>query len=280
MEATMMERKAAQSVGFGNAFRIQMRLLWNSRRPLLLVLGLLGVLALAGEPWNDNPLARLFTAWPLWAILVGPLWAFAVYHNEGPSDRLYFWSQPVERHSHSLARLAAGITWLWIAYGVLVVAGIAIGLMDGDAWQLAELSVAGWVNYFVAPVIGFLGVSLLTLTTDHPIRWTFGLILGFSILVSLLHESFGLAEEVEWVLQPLSEPWGLGMTLVGALGTGVSQVQHLIERMADPTVQHRTTFDVGLWWTAMPLWLLLFAGLVVGVATRHPDRLPGWRRRR
>ncbi|MEJ2502632.1 MAG: hypothetical protein P8177_04825 [Gemmatimonadota bacterium] len=280
MEATVAERRSSHAVGFGQAFRAQFGLLGWSRRPLVLFVALLGLLALAGEPWNQSPLARFLNWWPLWVVPIGPLWAFAVFHNEGPSDRLYFWSQPVARHTHSLARLGAGVAWLWIAYALLILAGLVFGLLDGNAWQLAELGPAAWANYFAAPAIGFLGVSLLTLTTDHPIRWTLGLILGFGIVTSFAHESLGLADEVEWLLQPLSEEWGLGMTLVGPLGTEVARVGHLIERMADPAVQFRSSFDVRLWWTAMPLWLLFFAGLVVAAATWHPDVFPHWPRRR
>ena len=280
MEATVRERQASQPVGFGHAFRVQLRLLWTSRRPLMLILGLVGVLALAGEPWNTDELARFLHAWIIWALLVGPLWAYAVFHDEGPSDRLYFWAQPVGRTAHALARVAAGLAWLWVAYAVLVLAGLAAGLLEGEAWQLGELGAAAWVNYFVAPAMGYLAVSVLTLTTDHPVRWTLGLIVGFGVLVSLLHETFGLAEKVEWALKPLSEPWGLGLTLVGALGTGVAQVEHIIERMADPAAQYRTTFDVGLWWKAMPLWLLFLVALVAGAAVRHPDTFPRWRKGR
>ncbi len=109
------ERSEPRPLGFGAAFVRQFGLLWSSRRPLLLMVALLALLVLAGDPWSTDPKARLFTFWPLWLVIVGPVWAFTVFSNEGPSARLYHWSLPVDRAAHTLARLAAGLAWLWIA---------------------------------------------------------------------------------------------------------------------------------------------------------------------
>lgn len=265
-------------VGFGGAFARQFRFLWMSRRPLLLFVGLLGVLALAGEPWTDNPLARFLTVWPVWLIFVGPIWAFAVFHNEGPSRRLYHWSQPVARGSQALARVAAGLAWLWLLYAVLVVAALIIGGMDGEAWQLSEVSLAGWVNFFTGPLIGYLVVSMLTLTSDYPIRWFFGVIFLGPLLISLLNEWLGLDGVVRTLLTPLTDrDWGLGLTVIGGLGMSVARIAHALsgrEPAGEPD------FDISHWWLATPFWILLLAAMVWLLARRHPDTLPRWRRSR
>lgn len=279
MEAAIQLERTYRPVGLGGAFTRQFRLLWTSRRPLLLLVALLAVLVLAGEPWSDAPLARFLTVWPVWLIPVGPIWAFAVFHNEGPSHRLYHWSQPVARDTHALARIAAGVAWLWLLYGVLILAGLVFGAVDGDAWQLAEVSAAGWVNLFTAPLLGYLGVCLLTIPSDYPIRWFFGILFLVPLLISLLAEWLELDEAARLILRPLGDPaWGLGITMVGALGASVDRIETALRAAADPAFQHRHAFEVGTWWVATPLWVLLLVALVWFLSTRHPDVLPRWRR--
>ncbi|NIU77485.1 MAG: hypothetical protein GWN71_29205, partial [Gammaproteobacteria bacterium] len=52
-------------------------------------------------------------------------------------------------------------------------------MADGEAWQLAEIGVGGWLNFFTGPLIGYLAVSILTVPSDYPIRWFFGLLFLF-----------------------------------------------------------------------------------------------------
>jgi hypothetical protein len=276
MDTAMKLEGTYQPMGFGGAFTRQFRFLWTSRRPLLLFVGLAGILALAGEPWTDNPLARLLTIWPVWLIFVGPIWGFAVFHNEGPGSRHYHWSQPVARDVHSLARVAAGLAWLWLLYALLIVVALVIGGLDGDLWQFTEVGLAGWVNYFTAPLIGYLAISLLTIPSDYPIRWFLGIIFLFPILVSLLDEWATLESLVRTLLKPLSHPaWGLGITIIGPLGVSVSRIHGLLQ----PEIgQGGPDFDLGVWWLATTFWVLLLAAVVWALARRHPDTLPRWRR--
>jgi hypothetical protein len=278
------------AMGFGGDLRRQFRFLWRSRRPALLFVALLAILVLAGDPWTDDAKMRLLTVWPVWLVFIGPVWAFAVFHNEGPSKRYYFWSQPTGRSAHSLARIVAGLAWLWVIFAALVLAGWVIGLMDGDAWQMAEVGVAGWVNFLSGPLIGYLAVSILTLPSDYPLRWFFGIIFVIPLVVSLfvdwlnvgssdggVSSAFGTA--VRTLLEPLgNEDWGLGVTMIGGLGKAVAQLEHTLSVMHDPTYAGSTNFDAAAqWWTATPLWSLFFAAIVVFIATRHPDTLPKWR---
>lgn len=266
-------------LGFGGAFLQQFRLLWMSRRPLLLMVAFLGLLALAGEPWNESSLTRLLTLWPLWLMFVGPFWAFAVWHQEGPSNRLYFWSQPVSRTGQSLARVAAGAAWLWVLYALLILAAFVFAAFDGDAGQLLEIGPAGWVSLFASPLIGYLIISVLAVPSDYPIRWFLGFLFGVPITISLLDEWVGLEDVVSTILTPLiDERWGLGVTLIAPFLIEISELQHLIDAGGSGMANQDTDFSLRLWWMIVPLWIAFWAGLTALLAARHPDGFPRWRR--
>ena len=271
----MKQDQTHEAVGFGGAFVRQFKFLWMSRRPLLLAVAVLAVLVLAGEPWTSDSKMRLLTVWPIWLVIVPIFWAFAVFHNEGPDDRFYFWSLPATRWHQTLARVAAGLAWLWVVYAALILGGGVFGLIDGDAWQLAEIGLAGWVNYFSGPLLTYLVICMLTIPSNYPIRWFFGLIFLVPLIISIMDEWLELEDAIETVFQPLiNETWGLGVAMIGGLGTEISQLEHTLRRMANPAYEGTTQFDVGTWWTVTPLWMLLFVAIVAFIATRHPDTLP------
>jgi hypothetical protein len=263
-------------VGFGGALTRQLGLLWASRRPLLLGVALLAVLVLAGEPWSDSALARLLAPWPVWLVAVGPIWAFAVFHNEGPSHRLYLWSAPVDRFQQTLARLVAGIVWLWALFGLLILTGVVMAAFDGNISQLGEVGVAGWVNMFTGPLLGYLCISFLTVASDYPIRWFFGILFVGPFVMSILDEWLGLESVVETLSQPLiAEQWGLFQVITGELGESALQVAARIQG-ADRAAP---IYDVTYWWPATALWILAGVAVVGFLASRHPDTLPRLRRR-
>lgn len=266
-------------LGFGEAVVRQLRLLWESRRPLLLGVALLALLGLAGEPWTTDPKMRLLKFWPLWLAVVGPVWAFAVFHHEGPSNRLYHWSMPVDRAQHTLARLVAGLVWLWVVCAVLIGVGIAMAAFDGNLWQLDSITAAAWVNFFTGPLLGYLAVSVLTVASDYPVRWFFGLLFVFPLTLSILDEWLGLGELVGVVLKPLaSSEWGLFPTMIAGLGSAVGALNDRLRAMADPTYVSKGNFVMDDWWLVTPLWALLIGGIVFFLASRHPDTLPRLRR--
>lgn len=278
MESTMTHNETYDPVGFGGAFVRQFRFLWTSRRPLLLAVALLAMLVLSGEPWVQDQKMRLLLLWPVWLIFVPIAWSFAVFHSEGPSKRLYFWSHPTDRSQHIMARILAGLAWMWIMYGVLILTGWVFGLADGNAWQMAEIDLAGWANFFTGSLLMYLAICLLTVPSDYPIRWFFGLIFFFPLLISMLVEWLEMEETVETVLHPLiDEEWGLGVTIIGGLGRAVQELEHTLRAMQNPSYSGTVEFDLGTWWMATPAWTLLMVAIVVFIATRHPDTLPKWR---
>jgi hypothetical protein len=213
----------------------------------------------------------------VWIYLVPIFWAFAVFHNEGPSSRFYFWSHPTSRAGHTMARLTAGLAWLWITYALLIAAGWAFGAADGDAWQMAEIGFAAWVNYFTGPLLIYLLISILTVPSDYPIRWFFGILFAIPLLVSALDSWIENTEELlETVFKPLvNEDWGFFVTTGGAMIREVEKLHVTLRSMADPTYAGSASFDMAAdWWLATPLWIVVMAGIVTFIATRHPDTLP------
>lgn len=271
MEATMQTHKGSEPMDAVDSFARQFRLLWTSRRPIMLLVAVLGLLALIGPPFIDTDMqvARLLPIW--WVlVLIGPVWAFAVFNNEGPGNRMYHWSQPVPRWIHSLARVAAGAAWLVVVYVVLLGAGLLFGAMDGNAWQYFQLPVAAWANFFTGPLIGYLGVSILAVISDHPIRWFFGLVFLLPLVMGLVLNALGLDRVMEVLAQPVTHSqWGLGQALAGAFGSSAMSVMAEAIGMAEQAMP-----EFRGWWVAMGLWLVLFGGLTVLVSTRHPDTLP------
>lgn len=107
-----------------------------------------------------------------WGGVIPLLWPFATaWKGEGPSDRAYHWTLPVDRARHQLLRtgagwvllvavLAVGLLLGWIG-GVLVQGSMAVG----DPEVLAGLLPAATVAYLVGA-----GFALLF---DRPVLWLF-----------------------------------------------------------------------------------------------------------
>ena len=111
-------------------------------------------------------------------IFAALFWALSVWMGEGPSRRSYHWTMPISRASHDLARVAAG--GLWLLLGILImwlaaIVGLAVG---GRLDAVGAVSVMGWVNYVVAPVIIYLLVSIAGVSSDRAGRLVAYVFLG------------------------------------------------------------------------------------------------------
>jgi hypothetical protein len=273
METVGLHR-AHEPIGFGGATVRQFLLLWTSRRPLLLLVGTAGLMALVGEPLGTSQVARLLLIWPVLVALVGPAWAFAVFNNEGPSQRLYHWSQPVGRAGQTMARIAAGAVWLVAVYALLVLLAVVFGAIDGNGEQLASLPAASWVNLFTGAIITYLAVSALTVATDYPFRWLFVILFLIPLLGTLILGSLDLEHVARTLVQPVSNPdWGLSFAITGALAPAASEI--MMAAMS-PRPAEAVAIPNG-WWLATVLWSLLLGGLVAGLSLIHPDRFPSLR---
>lgn len=268
---TVGSHHAHERIGFAGATVRQFLLLWTSRRPLLLLVGTAGLLALVGEPLGTSQIARLLLIWPVLVALVGPAWALAVFNNEGPSQRLYHWSQPVGRAGHTMARIAAGAVWLVTVYALLVLVAVAFGAIDGNGEQLAHLPAASWVNLFSGAILGYLAVSALAVATDHPFRWLFVIMFMIPLLGSLILGWLNLEHIARALVLPVTNPeWGFSFALTGALAPVATEI-------LSATMSPRPVEPVAIppaWWLAMVLWSILLGGMVALLSLVHPDRFP------
>jgi len=261
----------SRSPGFSTAVRQQVLFLWATRRPHVLLAGLITVLALAG--WLPGPLTRVLSAWLVWLVVVGPVWALAVWHDEPPRRRQYLWSQPVSRSTQTLARVTAGMLWLLGAYALTLAAGAAVAVFSGQQAQLAAISGGAWLNLLSAPVLGYLAVSCLAVASDYPLRWLLGLLLVPTLVIAVVGEWLGITDS----LAPLLDRIGAFSPTSAVLGPAVVDIQRVVLELTGETPRMHFTGDTSFWWLALILWTLVLAGLLELLARLHPDRLPPWR---
>ena len=241
---------APSTLGTARAIQLQFRLLWLSRRPFGFLAGLVALQLLLGE--FETLRLRLFADGMVSILLVGPIWAFVVWNEETPSRRGYFWSQPVTRASQSVARVLAGLAWLWLIILAVLPVGLLIAARDGQLGMLSGVSLAGWATHLVAPTIIYVALSSLTVAVERPFWWLMGLLVFF--FVALLYGVIPSGRPSEYDLgYTLFAPWMETMSLTGA--------PPLIERL-DP-----------IWWIAWPLWVAAFSLLLCLAARVHPDWL-------
>ena len=158
------------------AFRAQLRLV--ARRRFEIVAATLVVAAsvavLASDVFARAPITLSQASAAFWSIgvLIALFWSFGVtWREEGPSDRAYHWTLPVDRSRHQLLRTAAGWVTLVGVLGVGLLAGwiggalVQGGMSVGRPQVLAAVLPAATVLYLVG--------GLFSLTTDRPLVWLF-----------------------------------------------------------------------------------------------------------
>lgn len=177
----------------------------------------------------------------------------AVWKGEGPEQRGYHHSMPVDHGQHAMMRTGAGLAWAlagvtaffaWI--GLLSVA-TGGGVASVEPWQ--------WAAPFVGATVLYLLGSALTLVTSHPWRWLGGGLVAFFFL--------GAFRAVE-ALQPLVD--AIGSILSGRYGlftllTGT--VENVMGRMVP---------DVGAWLASAGIWLVAAIVALVWAANRQPEQ--------
>jgi hypothetical protein len=144
-----------------------------------------------------------------------------------------------------------------------------VGALDGNAAALGGLSTLAWVNLFTGPLIGYMGSSVLTVSSDHPLRWVLLLWL-FLLILALLSHWLGTDRLERLMGAVLNHPdWGLALAMVRSIEVPSAR---LVDASGAPVAGW--TFDPGRWLAATALWLGLFTGLVTLLASLHPDRVP------
>ncbi len=230
-------------IRFHRAVRLQLRLLWLSRRPVMQLVTMVALVLLASR-FPLSPEGQLQIVVLLSAGFSGPIWAFAVWAEEPPSARNFMWSQPAGRTQQSLARVLAGLLWLWAILVVLVAIDVVAVTMivDGYGDLLSTIGFAMWLNLFVGATIGYLMLSCLLVVFERPFWWMVSVILLWAL-------NWDRAARLE---QALGD-FGVEPMMVGQfIGVGPN------------------------WWIAWPLWVVTFSLLAWALARVHPDWLARW----
>ena len=228
-----------------------------------------------------------FSELALLTALVGMFAPLAVWKQEEPARRLYFWGLPVSRERQALARVLAGWAWLMAAVAVLVVwvamlASVTGGELSGgdtfvplrplpdDApydradhfhhpWPLPWWL---WAVPFTAATATYLAGTAIALASDHPWRWYAGILCGF--LLPLAVGSPWTRAVPELLVEGR---FGLEMLVTGSGHAPVSVTTpegHVIDRWVLDPQPARWLAAVALWGGAS------LAGAVVA-ARRHRD---------
>ena len=199
-------------------------------------------------------------------LLVGFAWALTLWSDEGPGDRAYHWSLPVERPVHDLTRLGVGAVWF-------LAAGVAGVLVWGLGWNtfaggIRTGSLEGLLIGASGPGLAYLLGSVPALLCDRPLRWTAGSVLGYAVGTGVLME---IAKRWSW-LSPL--PDVLASVWSGELGlrAAVLAPRHLAGVVEAPVENVSPTSEPGL---ALLLWVVLAAAAVVGLSFVHLERAKG-----
>lgn len=218
---------------------------------LALLTGAVTVLMLAGLVRTGRAADFYLPDMAAPALIVGLLTPLALWRNESPSRRDYFWAMPVGRPAHTLARLLAGWAWLllvvagYLAWGTglafLLGGDVSLGpvrtrvlqpmLAGGD--RLLDLGMAGhawlWLVPFSAATVGYLAASIVALVAEHPWRW-FGFGTLAFLLVALVAEGAGFG------MPGIVTDAVLGRYGLDALATGLS-AQRVNPALVPPTAE-------------------------------------------
>lgn len=202
------------------------------------------------------------------AILLGIFAPMAVWKDEAPARRAYFWSMPLDRGGYTLVRVFAGWSWLmllvaaylaWAAGTTLLTGG---EFLVGGEWAQVEIraelppeqrivpmSLAGnpwmWLVPFAGATALYVVGSIVIVLSDHPWRWY----AGFAVVSFVLLE-LAMAARIRWLMEVLAA------VVVGRFG-----LVTLLTGMPSAEAWAPTA----LLWTALAL-----AGLLVA-AHRHRE---------
>lgn len=249
--------------GLGRAFRAQLRLVARRRFGIaamaLLVTG--SVMLHATDVFGRGPitLSQATAGFWSWGVIIALFWSFGItWREEGPSDRSYHWSLPVDRGGQQLLRAAAGWVTLLAVLAVGLLAGwigagfVQGGMSFGDPAVLIALLPAATVLYLVG--------GLFALLADRPLLW---LVVAYVAVggargVAALAGWGWLERFVEQVF--LTGP--LSLTAASSAPRAVSGSLGGSGVTGSP-------------WLAAGLWLLVTTGLTVAAARLHLEREGG-----
>lgn len=148
----------------------------------------------------------------IWAFF----WPFRVWREEKPQQRGYHWAMPMERRTHNLLRVGAGLALLPLVTAAFVLLAVATAALFGNTAVFPTWGVLFWIDLFAAPLVIYLLVSIPVVGSLHPSAWLWGTLGAGMALVSGLH-ALGLIQPLRPLMGVLLGRFGLFTTLGGPL---------------------------------------------------------------
>ncbi|WP_224245462.1 hypothetical protein [Hyalangium gracile] len=261
---------------------------------LATVLSVKQLLAGAG-PFSFHPELSMV---PGLAGLLLPLFVWRGEQRFGPG---FFWTLPVDRRQHALAKVLAGWVWLMAAVALLFLWLLALTLLSGgnplaeETLRLLPGAVAGakdvdpaalqplrrapqpllWLVPFTAASGAYVLASALMLGLRRPLRWLAGGVLAVFLVLSVSQ-----AMSAGWLvdrLEGLLQTFFTGRYGVDALLTAKAETLHTeVTLTTGETVGvWRALPHLGQWALATLLWMGTGIVALWAAASRHREQRRG-----
>jgi hypothetical protein len=192
---------------------------------------------------------------PLSGILLGSV-AFPplVWRGQGPTQRNYHRTLPVDHLTHDLLKIAAGAVWLMLGIAIVLIPLLVSAASSSVLTGLLEASPLVWVNFFTGPLIAYLLISCVPMLTNRPLEWLVGLFAGMTG-VQVFATTYGVFPIDELLDTIVRGNGGLAIALYGAYNEE-PWLQHV------NVLYHQVEPDYTSWIGATLLWLVIGVGAV------------------
>ena len=234
----------------------------------------------------------------IWPGVVGLLFPITVWRGEVQFRASFFWTLPVDRWQHALAKVFGGWVWLMGGVALFMLWSLALTLLSGgnilaeETLRLLRSSSISsspaldpaaveavrwtpepllWLAPFTSATATYLLASALALATRHPLRWIVGSVIGFFMVSGVSEAANGV-----WlggVLEPLLNSLFEGRYGLDALLTArTTLLNHEAMLSTGEQVKvWRALPDVGQWATATVLWTGTGLVAVWAAASRYRE---------
>lgn len=259
-------RAAHAPPSLGTVLVQQLRLLWSSRTPWLLVGLLLAPMAAVGAMilYSRDGIGLLVLQLAPVVSVASAGWGLLIWREETPSRRMYHWGLPVEAPTYDLLRVVAGAIWLMAALTLFLVIGVGIGLLSNEPWLVTRSLPLLLPHYLLSSLILYLLVAVLSTALNRPAESLIVCFLGFVVL-NIIVAVTGL-EKVRVGLQHAvyEPPYAIGWALSGAAGSAAM-------RSVAPDRIALSSF-YSLWLPSALGWLLIATFAVIAAAHLRKGR--------
>ena len=193
------------------------------------------------------------------ALVFAAYWPLAVWRDESPRQRGYFWSLPLPRASATSVRVLAGLVLLAIAMIAANAGGFLIGVAIGRAAEFRDVTPLVWLASGLGVAIVYLLSSAIAVASDVPGRW----ILGFACLVYAPPLMLPFPETLSFAIRP-----GPTWLYQGALGFDRATRFAVTQAQLDSRLSE---FTPDQWIPASLVWLAIAMVLLWLAARRRID---------